>query len=443
MKAFCSKRVLLPGGICEAVVLVQNGVITQVTMGNSRPPGVHCIELGNQLLMPGVVDTHVHINEPGRTEWEGFDTITRAAIAGGVTTLVDMPLNASPVTVTANYFNEKLAAAHGQLHCNVGFWGGIVPGNTADIAPLIQKGVLGFKAFLTHSGIDDFPNVTGDDLKLAMPILAKHQMPLLVHCELTDNQTRATGNPLQYQNYLNSRPKKWEDDAIALMIQLCQAYHCRVHIVHLSSAESLEQIILAKSRGLPLTVETAQHYLYFCAEDIKDGQTQFKCAPPIRESANNKQLWLALKEGLIDMVATDHSPATPALKQTESGNFMQAWGGIASIQYALPVLWTAARERGCSMQQVAQWLCQKPALLAGLHHKKGSIAAGFDADLVVLDDEKSFVVEDASCLHRHKLSPYNGERLYGVVQQTYLAGQLVYEEGSVLALNKGKIILST
>lgn len=442
MKAFHSKRVVLPGGIKEAVVLVDDGLIKDIVVAVPLSEHIEMIELGNKILMPGVTDPHVHINEPGRTEWEGFDTATKAAIAGGVTTVVDMPLNSSPVTTTAAAFDEKVKAAQGKLHTNVGLWGGVIPGNENEIEPLIKKGVLGFKAFLTHSGIDDFPNATEEDLRKVMPILAKYDLPLLVHCELTGNTQPAIGNRQSYNNYLNSRPKKWEDDAIAMMIRLCEEFNCRTHIVHLSSANSIAQIKEAKQKGLPLTVETGQHYLYFTAEAIKDGQTQFKCAPPIREKQNNDALWQALKDGWIDFVATDHSPATPSLKEIESGDFMKAWGGIASIQFALPVLWTAAKKRNGTFSDIARWLCENPAKLAGLQHKKGKIEEGFDADLIVVDDEKTFTVDEACCHHKHKVSPYMGETLACVVEQTYLAGEKVYEDGKFIHLNKGNIVLT-
>lgn len=428
-------------------MLVDEGVIKDVVTALPVSSHIEIIELGDKILMPGVIDPHVHINEPGRTEWEGFDSATKAAVAGGVTTLVDMPLNSSPVTTSATAFDEKLSASNGKLHTNVGFWGGVIPGNTDEIEPLIQKGVLGFKAFLTHSGIDDFPNTTEEDLQKAMPIIARHNLPILVHCELTDSKERETNNDQQetrkdsYTNYLNSRPKHWEDDAIALMIRLCEAFNCRTHIVHLSSADSLQQIAAAKQKGLPLTVETGQHYIYFAAEDIKDGQTQFKCAPPIREKENNDQLWLALKDGLIDFVATDHSPATPSLKEIESGDFMKAWGGIASIQFALPVLWTVAKKRNGTFSDIAKWLCENPAKLAGVENSKGKIAAGFDADLIVVDDTAGFVVDETCCHHKHKVSPYMGETLYGVVEQTYLCGEKVYDDGKFIELDKGKIIV--
>lgn len=434
------ERVLTPGGMKAAVVLLKNGKIADVS--DDIPSGnLPVTDIGNKVLMPGVVDPHVHINEPGRTDWEGFDTATKAAIAGGITTLVDMPLNSSPVTTTDKGFDEKLQSTKGQLHTNCGFWGGLVPGNENEIEPLIEKGVLGFKAFLTHSGIDEFPNVAESNLRKAMPLIAKYGLPLLVHCELSTPTHYSPPSTHLYKDYLTSRPKQWEDDAIALMIRLCREFNCRTHIVHLSSANSIGQIAKAKKEGLPLTVETGQHYLFFNAESIKDGQTQFKCAPPIREKENNERLWQALKEGIIDFVATDHSPAPPAMKQLTSGDFMKAWGGISSIQFALPVLWTAAKKHGCSPDDIAGWLCEKPAQLPGLQDSKGKIQKGHDADLVVWDPEKSFTVTENMIHHRHKITPYLNEELCGVVEQTYIKGELVFDKGSFTGLNKGTIIL--
>jgi allantoinase len=438
--AIKSDRIITPDGIRKATVLIKDGKISDVA---AKDPGAHfpVIDVGNSVLMAGIVDPHVHINEPGRTDWEGFDTATKAATAGGITTLVDMPLNSLPVTTTAKAFDEKIKATRGQLHANCGFWGGVVPGNEREIEPLTEKGVLGFKAFLTHSGIDEFPNSTESDLKKAMPLIAKHDLPLLVHCELSNPTHYSPLTTSVYKNYLASRPKQWEDDAIALMIRLCEEFNCRVHIVHLSSADSIEQIANAKQRGLPLTVETAQHYLFFNAEEINEGQTQFKCAPPIREKANNERLWQALKDGIIDFVATDHSPAPPALKDLASGDFMNAWGGISSIQFALPVLWTAAKTRGCRLNEAAKWLCESPALLPGLENIKGKIQKGYDADLVAWDPESSFIVRENMIHHRHKITPYLDEKLYGVVKQTWLGGEKVFDNGAFIHLNKGSILL--
>ena len=440
--ALRSQRVVTPEGERAATILIENGRISALLPYEAEVGTADAvIDLGSRAILPGVIDPHVHINEPGRTDWEGFNTATRAALAGGLTSLVDMPLNSAPVTTSVANLELKKATTKGQLHCNVGFWGGVVPGNAAEIEPLIAAGVLGFKAFLTHSGIDDFPNATEDDLRRVMPILARHRLPLLVHCELSeDNDDWKQNDHRSYPNYLASRPKKWEDDAITMMLRLCEEFNCWVHIVHLSSADSIAPIAAAKARGLPVTVETGQHYLYFNAEDIADGKTQFKCAPPIRERANNEQLWAALESGIIDFVATDHSPAPPALKQLASGDFTTAWGGIASLQLALPVLWTAARRRGASLGDLARWLCANPAKLAGQAGHKGQIAPGFDADLLVLDPEATFEVREELIQHRHKVSPYLGQTLAGVVEATVLAGELVYQRPGFTALNRGRFL---
>jgi allantoinase len=435
-----STAVVTPEGQRPALLALQGGRIADVLPYDTAVAGP-VLDLGTAAILPGVIDPHVHLNEPGRTDWEGFDTGTRAALAGGLTTLVDMPLNSAPVTTSVENLRLKQAATQGQLHTNVGFWGGIVPGNAAEIEPLIAAGVLGFKAFLTHSGIDDFPNATEADLRHAMPILASHGRPLLVHCELSeDNDEWKKGDTRSYRNYLASRPKSWEDEAINLMIRLCAEYRCPVHIVHLSSANSLAAIAEAKAQGLPLTVETGQHYLFFNAEDIADGQTQFKCAPPIRERANNEQLWLALQSGLIDFVATDHSPAPPDLKQLASGDFATAWGGIASLQLALPVLWTAARPRGATLSDLARWLSQNPALLIGQSQRKGQITKGYDADLLVLAADATFPVTEALLHHRHKVSPYLGRELAGVVTHTFLAGEEVFRHPDFMHLNRGQLL---
>ncbi|MES2646558.1 MAG: allantoinase AllB [Bacteroidota bacterium] len=439
--AIHSYNTVIGNNLENATVIISNGKILDVLAGFAGDTGCEVIDVHYKVLMPGVIDPHVHINEPGRTLWEGFDSATKAAIAGGITTLIEMPLNASPVTTTASAFKLKLEAAQNNLHTNCGFWGGIVPGNAGEIEPLIQMGVLGFKAFLTHSGIDEFPNVTEADLHFAMPVIAKHELPLLVHCELSDTPPDGIfDDPASYQQYLASRPRSWEDDAIAMMIRLCEQYHCRVHIVHLSSSNSLEQIKTARQKGLPLTVETAQHYLYFNAEGIGDRQVAFKCAPPIREKSNNELLWQSLKDAVIDFVATDHSPAPPEMKQTGSGDFTTAWGGIASLQFALPALWTAAKLRGFSIVEMSNLLSKNPAKLAGLQICKGDIAVGFDADLVVWNPDESFEVVEDGIHHKHTITPYLHETLFGVIEQTYLAGTKVYDNGIFTLLKNGKII---
>jgi allantoinase len=439
--AIHSKRVLLPDGMQEATLLVTDGIISAVIRGLACTEGIELVDVDDLVVMPGVIDPHVHVNEPGRTLWEGFETASRAAAAGGITMLVDMPLNASPVTTTADAFDKKTASAARRLHVDCGLWGGVVPGNLPELEPLIQKGVLGFKAFLTHSGIDEFPNVTEADLRQAMPVIAAHGLPLLVHCELETGTTPPTQtDPRSYPQYLASRPAAWEDEAIALMIRLCEEYRCRTHIVHLSSASSIEAIRKAKQKGLPLTVETAPHYLYFAAGDIPDGNPFFKCAPPIREKGNNDRLWAALEEGVIDFVATDHSPAPPDLKAAETGDLTKAWGGISSLQLSLAIVWTAAKRRGIALNELSKWLSAAPALLVGEQERRGMIAPGYRADLVIWNPGQSFRVEPQMLHHRHKATPYLGEELYGVVAQTWLYGQKIYDNGKFGLLNQGKWI---
>jgi allantoinase len=442
--ALHSTRVLSEGRLRDLTLLIKEGKISEILEGKVEPAGFHLEDLGSLVIMPGLIDSHVHINEPGRTEWEGFETMTKAALAGGITTLVDMPLNASPVTTTKKAFLQKLAATEGKLFCNCGFWGGIVPDNLNQLEELIESGVMGIKAFLTHSGIEDFPNVSLQELRKGMPVLARYKVPLLAHAELDEQHpgiAHFEKNPKSYQAYLASRPKSWEDKAVELLINLSAEFNCRVHIVHLSSADSLPQIEKARASGLHLTVETCPQYLYFCAEEIPDGNTLFKCAPPIREKANNEKLWKALKEETIDFIVTDHSPATPDLKKIESGNLKEAWGGIASIQFSLPAVWTAARKRGFSLKEISALMSSNIASFIGLGESKGQIKKGFDADLVVWDPEGQFVVEEKAILYRHKISPYIGQHLFGQVKQTYLGGVKVYENGKILTGPNGKIIL--
>ena len=439
-----STQILTENGFKDATLLIKDGLISDVVDGKINSPGFPIEDVGDLIVMPGIIDSHVHINEPGRTEWEGFETITKAAIAGGITTLVDMPLNSSPVTISAKTLQEKISAAQGKLYCNCGFWGGIVPDNLDKLEELIESGVLGIKAFLTHSGIDDFPNVTISDLKIGMPIIAKHNIPLLAHCELDELHPGIEAfekNPTSYKAFLDSRPKTWEDKAIELMIPLCEAFNCHVHIVHLSSANSIEQIKIAKAKDLPLTVETCPHYLYFCAEEIPNGNTLFKCTPPIRERENNEKLWKAIKDGTIDFIVTDHSPATPELKKIESGNLKQAWGGIAGIQFSLPIIWTAAKKRGFTINQIADLMSSNIAEFIGYGATKGKLKKGYDADIVVWDPEQKFIVEKDAIHYRHKITPYIGQELYGVVKQTYVAGKKVYENGKFISLPQGKILL--
>ncbi|HPI12545.1 MAG TPA: allantoinase AllB [Catalimonadaceae bacterium] len=394
-------------------------------------------------VSPGFIDCHVHINEPGRTHWEGFDSATRAAAAGGLTSLIEMPLNASPVTTTAENFDLKAAATTGNLHVNCGFWGGLVPDNLFDLEEMLDRGVFGLKAFLTHSGIDEFPNTSDVHLRSALQILKKYNRPLLVHCELESENPDAhllAENPRNYAAYLKSRPKAWENDAIDLVIRLCRETGSRVHIVHLSSAEALPAIRKAKAEGLPLTVETCPHYIVFNAEDIGDGQTQFKCAPPIREKANNELLWEALLDGTIDFLGSDHSPAPPDLKQTETGNFQKAWGGIAGLQFLMPAFWTEAKKRGFSEPDLVRLLSSAPSVFCGLDTRKGKIAPGADADLVIWNPEASFTLTTDQILHRHKVCPYLGNTMSGVVEKTIVGGETVFDSGRFLHLAQGSIL---
>ena len=437
-----STNVLTEQGLRDVTLIIENGKILEIKEGRINA-GFPVEDLGDLVIMPGIIDSHVHINEPGRTEWEGFETMTKAAVAGGITTLVDMPLNSSPVTTNVKNFEQKLHATTGKLYCNCGFWGGVVPENIDKLDELIKAGVLGIKAFLTHSGIDEFPNVTASDLRKAMPVLAKYKVPLLAHAEMDEMHEGIKlfeQNPKSYKAYLGSRPKEWEDKAVELLIHLCAEFNSPVHIVHLSSANSIEKIREAKAKGLPLTVETCPQYLYYNAEDIPDGNTLFKCAPPIREKENNEKLWKALKDGIIDFIVTDHSPATPELKKIESGNLKEAWGGIASIQFSLPVVWTKAKERGFGIPEIARLMSSSVAGFIG-QENKGKIKVGYDADIVVWDPEERFTVKKENIHYRHKISPYVSEELYGVVKQTYVGGKKVYENGNFISLPQGKVLL--
>jgi len=436
-----SQRCYINGSLQEATIYFEKGIITQIKKG--LPDTFYGIyNAAHKVLMPGIIDAHVHVNEPGRTGWEGFNTATQAAAAGGVTTIVDMPLNASPVTTTAKALEEKLAATTGKLNVNVGFYGGVVPQNIQHLETLIKAGVLGIKAFLTHSGIDEFPNVSKEDLEKAMPIISKYKVPLLVHCELSDNNHHKAldQEPTSYEAYLQSRPKVWENNAVELMIRLCKKYNCPVHIVHVSSAEALPLIKKAKEEKLLITAETAPHYLLFSAEEINDGATSFKCAPPIRERENNELLKDALVDGTLDFIATDHSPAPPNLKEIESGNFSKAWGGIAGLQFLLSASWSSLKDT-LSLEKFIPLLTEHPAKFLGIHQQKGFIKKGFDADFVVWHPEEKFTVKKAEVFHKHKISPYIDRPLFGTVHQTYVAGQLVYHQKKIINKNCGSWLL--
>ncbi len=425
---FRGKRVLTPEGLKPATVHVHDGRITRVGAHDDVPRGADVIDAGDDLLTPGIVDSHVHINEPGRTEWEGFRTATEAAAAGGITTVVDMPLNCIPATTTRAAAEEKLAALKAQLSVDVAFWGGVVPGNSAELKGLADFGVPGAKCFLCPSGVDEFPHVGEKELDVALPILRDLGLTLLVHAEapgpLAKAEADVAGNdPNAYDTYLRSRPRAAEDEAIAMIIDLCRKHRARAHIVHLSSASAIPMLAQAQRDGVRISAETCLHYLAFTAEEIEAGATHFKCSPPIREAANREALWKGLEQGTLSMVVSDHSPCTPQLK---SGDFMHAWGGIASLQLGLSVLYTLASERGIPLERIWKWNSEAPAELAGLAKRKGRLATGCDADLVIWDDKASVTVEPQHLKHRHKLSPYVGRTFKGRVKQTYVRGDLAF-----------------
>jgi len=432
-----SSRVWVDNTLQPATIRFTNGTITGIHFEKINDAE----DFGDAVIMPGVIDVHVHINEPGRTEWEGFETATQAAAAGGTTTIIDMPLNASPVTTTLDAFNQKLEASKGKLNVNVGFYAGLVPSNVSNLEPLLSAGVLGIKCFLTHSGIDDFPNVSEKDLDEAMPIIAKYNIPLLAHCELYDTEIDCDfeNNPTSYQHYLASRPKKWENDAIDLMIRMCRKHNCPVHIVHVASAEALANIEAAKKEGLPITAETCTQYIFFNAEDIPDGNCVYKCAPPIREKENNEQLKQAFVSGVLDFITTDHSPAPPTLKEIETGNLKKAWGGIAGIQFLLTASWTAMKNT-MTLEQFIPLVTSKPANFIKAT-KKGTIKIGNDADIVIWQPEEIDFVKAEDIFFRYKISPYIAQNLNGKVIETIVNGATVFRNKSIENKNKGQWLL--
>jgi allantoinase len=435
VQAFISRRVVTPQGIRAAALLVEEGRIVEVVPPGQLSAQIPVKDFGNAAILPGLVDSHVHINEPGRTEWEGFRTATRAAAAGGYTLLVDMPLNCLPPTATVAALEAKRRAASGKCSVDWMAWGGVVSDNQNHIEDLAAAGVPGFKCFLIHPGIDGFTMVTEGELRAALPHVARTGLPLLVHAELPGPvdaaaQRLAQADWSKYATYLDSRPDEAELSAIRLLLALCREFRFRLHIVHLSTNLALDMLRAAKSERLPVSVETCPHYLHFCSEQILDGQTLFKCAPPIRSRENCEKLWEALRDGVIDLVATDHSPCPPEMKRLDEGNFRTAWGGIASLSLALPVMWTELSRRGFTLVEIARWMAEAPAKLAGCESRKGRIATGYDADFVVFDPEAKFVATQEHLHYRHRISPYLGEELCGIVKATYLRGDCVFEGGS-------------
>jgi allantoinase len=455
-----STRTIFPEGERPATLHIENGVIARVAEHDAEDPtGAAVFNAGDLVVSPGLVDTHVHVNEPGRTAWEGFDTATRAAAAGGVTTIVDMPLNSVPATTTVAALCAKREAARAQCHVNVAFWGGVVPGNTRELDALVDAGVRGFKCFLVPSGVDEFPAVTEADLREAMPILARRKVPLLVHAELpeylvTDTHPTHPTDPTHpthptyptYQTYLATRPAVAEVEAISLVVRLAKEFNARVHIVHVSSAEGVAAIAAAKAAAVPITAETCPHYLSFAAGEIADGATEFKCAPPIRDAPHRDALWRGLADGTLDLIATDHSPAPPELKRPRgAGDFMAAWGGIASLELSLAAVWTRLRASSIAAEastyaSLARWLSEAPAALAGLGDRKGRIAPGLDADLVVWDPDGEAVVDPSRLHQRHKLTPYAGRTLAGRVETTFVGGERVWDRGRLTRACGGRLL---
>jgi allantoinase len=437
-----AQRVVLPDEIGPRSIHIREGQIVDVAGYDAVARDDEIVEVNDEsVVMPGLVDTHVHINSPGRTEWEGFRSASLAGAAGGVTTLIDMPLNSIPPTTTLAGFKTKLDHARDDCFVDVGFWGGVVPGNTAELAPMFAAGVVGFKCFLVPSGVDEFEHVTEEHLREAMPELARLDALLIVHAELPGPIKTSDDSARDYHTFLESRPRAAEDEAIELMIRLSREFNTRVHIVHLSSADAVPMLRKAQSEGVRIGAETCPHYLHFAAEEIPAGATEFKCCPPIREQSNREKLWDGLADGTIGLIVSDHSPCPGEMKLRESGDFMKAWGGIASLQLRLPVIWTEAQRRGFSLLDVTRWLCANPAKQVSLESRKGSIAPGNDADLVIWNPDAQFTVAATTLHHRHKISPYDGEPLNGVVQKTFLRGQKLYDVGQFGDVPDGQMLL--
>jgi allantoinase len=441
------RHVITPDGERAATIHIRGGTITDISGFESVPRASAVYEAGDFVVMPGLVDTHVHINEPGRADWEGFATATRAAAAGGITTLIEMPLNSIPATTSVSAFQAKISVAAGKLSVDTGFWGGVVPGNASELPGLWEAGCFGFKCFLIDSGVEEFASVGESDLREAFPVLTKIGAPLLVHAELPGpiaaaaNRRAATASRTSYHTWLDLRPRAAENDAIELLLRLTGEFGARVHIVHLSSSDAIPRIQKAKASGVPVSVETCPHYLTFRADEIPDRATQFKCAPPLLELENREKLWVGLRDGVIDLIATDHSPCPPEMRLQDTGDFLDAWGGIASLQLSLPAVWTEARRRDFSLGHLTRWLCEGPTRLAGLAHRKGAIAPGRDADLVIWNPDASFTVDPAQLHHRHKLTPYAGRNLLGIVEATFLRGVKIFERGNFCAAPEGQVLL--
>ncbi|TNF04986.1 MAG: allantoinase AllB [Deltaproteobacteria bacterium] len=439
MKCITSNRVLSAGSLAKRWIVFDDEKIRRVIDVPPTDFEGEMIDCGNMVVAPGLVDTHVHINEPGRTEWEGFETATMSAAAGGITTVMDMPLNCLPVTTSKFAMDEKLNALQGKLHIDVGLWGGVTPYSLKDLDFLLQQGVFGVKSFLIDSGIEEFPEMNEKDLDQAMSIIANYDVPYLIHAEIDDHKTSAEITE-KYQSFVDSRPRSWENEAIKLMIDKSKQHNCRVHIVHLSSADMLPEIKKAKAGG-KFTVETCPHYLLLNAEEIPDGKTQFKCCPPIREKENNEKLWQAIQDETIDFVVSDHSPCTPSLKLMETGDLEKAWGGISSLQFGLPLMWTEFRSRGMDIPKLFKMMSEKTSSFLGLQNRKGKLDVGMDADFVVFDPDEEFEITKDVIYHKHKITPYEGRKVFGKVHMTFLRGEKVFDNNKFLDKPFGKTLI--
>ena len=439
---FRGRRTMLPDGEAEASIRVRDGRIVAVDAYDADARGAGVIDAENAVLLPGLVDTHVHVNEPGRSEWEGFDTATRSAAAGGVTTILDMPLNAIPATTNVAALHEKVRAARGKCHVDVGFIGGVVPGNAGDLEPMADAGVLAWKCFLVDSGVPEFAASDERTLRQALPIVSRLGLPLMVHAELPGPIERAcVAGPIRsFARYAATRPESAEVEAVQLLIELAAEFAAPIHVVHLTSRQALRALEQARASGVPITVETCPHYLTFDADSIPDGATEFKCAPPIRSAEHREALWAGLQRGSIDAVVSDHSPCPVPLKHGHSGDCVAAWGGIASLQLGLSVVWHAARARGIALSRVLQWMSSAPASLAGLA-PKGRLAVGCDADVVLFDPDAVWTVDAHRLAQRHPVTPYHGMQLTGRVRATWLRGQQVYANDAFPSPGQGRLLL--
>ena len=447
MKHFAlkSKNVIVDGEMRAALVEVKGDFIHAI-YAYEHSLTCEVKDFGEQVIMPGLVDSHVHINEPGRTEWEGFNTATQAAAAGGITALVDMPLNCIPVTTTKAAFQEKLDSVDDKLWVDCGFWGGVIPQNIEDLDELLNAGVLGVKSFLIDSGIEEFPAVEAKDIRAAMPILAKHDVPYLIHAELDCGHFDDVVITKEYNSFLASRPKSWENNAISLMVDMARESkekgdNCKVHIVHLSSDEALSTIAEAKSEGLRFTAETCPHYLTIASESIPDGKTLFKCCPPIRENNNREHLWQAITDGRLDFIVSDHSPCTPELKHIDTGDIEKAWGGISALQFGISLIWTEAKERGFSLVDITRLMSTETAKFAGLDSVKGEIKIGNHADFLVFDPNAEFTITNEMIKHRHNITPYAGRTVTGQVLHTFVRGHHVYQQDQFINAPVGRPLL--